>query len=89
VTRLELTVDVAGDADDVDVLVDALAPEHAEEFPGVETGIETVDEDRARLRFGSETVTDMRAAVNAHLRWVGTIEDTLDVDAQGTDPEVH
>lgn len=89
VTRLALTVDLAGDPGDVDVLVDALAPEHAEEFPGVETGVRRLDPERARFTYASEKVTDLRAAANAHLRWVRTVEDTLDVDAQPADPEVH
>lgn len=88
-TRLALTVDVTGDPGDLDVLVDALAPEHAEEFPGVETGITRLEPGRARFAYASDTVTDLRAAANAHLRWVRTIEDTLDVDARARDPEVH
>lgn len=87
-TRLDLTVDVSGPSGDVDVLVDALEPEHAEDFPGVETGLERVDRDRARLCLTSEEATDLRAAVNAHLRWIQTVEDTLDLDAQ-PDHEVH
>ena len=88
-SRLALTVDLAGDPEDVDVLVDALAPEHAEDFPGVDTGITRLEPGRARFECAAEKVTDLRAAANAHLRWVRTIEDTLDVDAQPTDPEVH
>jgi tRNA threonylcarbamoyladenosine modification (KEOPS) complex Pcc1 subunit len=88
VARLALTVDLAGDPEDVDVLVDALAPEHAEEFPGVETEVERLEPGRARFEYASESPTDLRAAANAHVRWVRTVEDTLSVDAQ-PDPEVH
>lgn len=88
-TRLALTVDLAGDPGDLDVLVRALEPEHAGEFPGVDTDLSRVEPDRARLRLTAERAPDLRAAANAHLRWVRTVEDALDVDARPTDPEVH
>lgn len=88
-TRLDLEVDVTGDPGDVGVLVDALGPEHAEDFPGVRTELIRTGQSTARILLESDRAPDLRAAVNAHLRWIRTVEDTLDLEIRPTDPEVQ
>jgi tRNA threonylcarbamoyladenosine modification (KEOPS) complex Pcc1 subunit len=79
-----LTATITGDVDDLRVLVDALAVEESDEFPGVETALEHDEPDRARLKLAADRLPQLRAAVNAHLRWIRTVEDTL---AAGTAEE--
>lgn len=76
-TRSTLSAEIAGDPEEVDVLVDALSPEHAEDFPGVDTELERTGPETARLTLSSARLSQLRAAANAHLRWVRTVEDTL------------
>lgn len=87
-SKLTLEVDVDGAPGDIDVLVGALAPEHAEAFPGVATRLERNGDRSARLVVHGDHVPNVRAAANAHLRWIRTVEDVLDVGPDATTDEV-
>lgn len=87
-SRIRLEVDVRGARDEVDILVEALAPEHAEGFPGVATTLERPGDRVARLVVDGEHAPSVRAAMNANLRWIRTVEDVMAVDAGSRTPEV-
>ncbi len=83
---LEVTVD--GDAEDVDVLAQALSPEHEDGFPGVSTRLEQGTDPALRLVVQGDDVPSVRAAMNAHLSWMRTVEDVLSVDPEPAPDEV-
>lgn len=87
-SELTLEVDVDGARGDIDVLVGALGPESREEFPGVSMDLERTGDERARLTIEGQDASSVRAAVNAHLRWMRTVEDVLGIDPGRSDDEV-
>jgi tRNA threonylcarbamoyladenosine modification (KEOPS) complex Pcc1 subunit len=85
---MTLEVTVRGTSGDVDVLEDALAPEHADGFPRVDTRLERPSERVARLVVEGAHAPSVRAATNANLRWIRNVEDVLAVDPDDPTPEV-
>lgn len=78
--RITLEVEFSGDREDLDVLLDALGPEDEEEFPGVDARLSRDDAGQVTLTLAGSHAPQVRAATNAYLTWVRTVEDVLDVE---------
>lgn len=84
--RLELTAAVHGAPGDLDVLMGAVGPEREGEIPGVEASLVRSAPDHVRLVLAGEAPSPLRAACNAYLRWVRTVQEVLDVAAPAHPP---
>ncbi|MDX1611694.1 MAG: hypothetical protein R3185_04945 [Candidatus Thermoplasmatota archaeon] len=78
-TKVTLQADLTGPSTDLDTVQGAIAPEHAEEFPGATVTMDRPAPDRLALTITGERLPPVRAATNALLGWVHTVEDVLEV----------
>ncbi len=84
-----LDLQLSGEPEDLDALVGALTPERTDEVPGTESQLTRESPRQATLSIQAEQPAPLRAAVNAYMGWVRTVEDVLAIEpAPSTDKVV-
>lgn len=78
VARIRLAARITGEAEDLDVLLGAVEPEREDEHPGVELAIERPAPEAVVLTLAGDRAPQVRAAMNAYVRWAMTVEEVLD-----------